>query len=50
MTKVTIVHKNLDAIVDGMFKLDRASISATTSLVLSQMILMITILLVPTAS
>ena len=47
---MAIVGEILDAIVDGMFKLDRTSLSAIASLLLSPMTLTVLILLVPTAS
>ena len=47
---MTVVGEILDAIVDGVFKLDRASLSAATRLLLGLMILTVIILLVATAS
>ena len=46
---VTIVGEIVDIIVDSVFRPDRISLSAATSLLLSLMILTVLILLVATA-
>ena len=46
---MTIVGEIVDAIVDSVFKPDRVSLSAATSLLLSLMILTVLVLLVATA-
>ena len=47
---MAVVGEIVDAIVDGVFKVDRASLPATRSLLLYVMILEVIVLFVPTAS